>query len=251
MSRVEEALRRAGGGVLVDLAGSAAWLGARVEPSSEAATGGLAVDDYPCEAPVAANRQAGGPDAARELPRAAIAAPRTGTTRTGTTRTLGRLGEEVEGKIVVDHETSPRLNRAVPAPGRDAARDAGAERPQDDHGLERAAARRQDADLDQPRADAERIVQAARAARSTPTCAGRRSTSCFGCRTRAGSPTACAAKRRQLPLIEVTSRLTVLPAGTPDRSPMAGADVRPDGRRSSRKPPDDSTGCSSTRRRSA
>lgn len=215
MSRVEEALRRS-------LVGAAPTRGAQgtLDRATETETQ-VNVEDYPCEVanplPRVAAPVAAGPVVARELPRAAIAAP-----RAGSPRTLGHLGEEVEGKIVVDGETSPvsieqyrrlaatlheiqvqsglktlMISSALPRDGKTLTSTNLALT------LSESYKRRVllvDADLRKPSVHALFRLPNARGLAD-----GLRSES-------AGT----------LPLIEVTSRLTILPAGTPDHSPMAG-----------------------------
>ena len=85
--------------------------------------------------------------------------------------------------------------------------------------------------------------QAARAARSTPTCAGRRCTHVF---RSANAPRPdrrpARAAARTLPLVEVSPRLAVLPAGAPDSEPDGRPDVGPDAATCSRKRASASTG---------
>lgn len=107
MSRVDEAMKRALGKPQAEVRTSGPYLfeGAREEMP-------VSVAEYPKEASgsfAAPAGDAGGPSvrlenpgrAAQELPERAIAAP-----RTGSARPLGRLAEEVEGKIVIDAGTS-------------------------------------------------------------------------------------------------------------------------------------------------
>jgi capsular exopolysaccharide synthesis family protein len=174
------------------------------------------VDDYPCEKPSSRPEPAAAAFA-KELPRAAIAAP-----RAGTKRTLGRLGEEVEGKIVVDTETSPvsieqyrrlaatlhqmqvqgglktlMVSSAMPRDGKTLTSTNLALTLSESYKRKVLLI---DADLRKPSIHALFRLPNARGLAD-------------GLRSEASGT---------LPLIEVTSRLTVLPAGTPDRSPMAG-----------------------------
>jgi capsular exopolysaccharide synthesis family protein len=213
MSRVEEALRRAGAGSLVDHPGSQRGLD-RASAGSDMASAPLAVEDYPCEVPATRTEKPVAPS--RELPRAVIAAP-----RAGSSRTLGRLGEEVEGKIVGDTETSPvsieqyrrlaatlhqmqvegglktiMISSALPRDGKTLTSTNLALT------LSESYQRRVlliDADLRKPSLHALFRLPNAR-----------------------GLADGLCSEAPALPLIEVTSRLTVLPAGTADHSPMAG-----------------------------
>jgi protein-tyrosine kinase len=217
MSRVEEALRRSAGGSVIDHASPhrEADRPASTEPTQTA----LTVEDYPRESPMAQAEMPVPPPAPapRELPKASIAAP-----RVGTQRALGRLGYEVEGKIVVDAETSPvsveqyrrlaatlhqmqvtgglqtvMISSALPRDGKTLTSTNLALT------LSESYKRRVlliDADLRKPSIHALFRLPNARGLAD-------------GLRSEASGT---------LPLIEVTSRLTVLPAGSPDRSPMAG-----------------------------
>jgi capsular exopolysaccharide synthesis family protein len=150
------------------------------------------------------------------LPRAAIAAP-----RAGSARTLGRLGEEVDGKIVGGTETSPvsieqyrrlaatlhqmqvqdglktiMISSALPRDGKTLTSTNLALTLSESYKLRVLLI---DADLRKPS-----LHELFRLPNARGLADGLRS------------------EAPALPLIEVTSRLTVLPAGTPDHSPMAG-----------------------------
>ena len=155
-------------------------------------------------------------------------------------------GSDVEGKVVIDDTETSRLGGGVPSPRDGLTSGAGANRSAGADGLQRLAQRRQDVDLDQSGVDAQRIVQASRPAHR---CRPRRPsvhqvlasvTRRAGGQPAPGGPAA--------PLIQVSTYLTVLPAGPPDASPMAG--LTSDTMRAiSPTPAPSSTGSSSTRLR--
>jgi protein-tyrosine kinase len=213
MSRVEEALRRSGG--------SHAGGGQRgletVAVTADRHAPGVAVEDYPCEAPEPRpERVTPPPPAPRELPRAAIAAP-----RTGKTRTLGRLGEEVEGKIVVDHETSPvsiEQYRRLAATLHEMQVQAGLKTIMISSALPRDGKTLTSTNLALTLSESyKRRVLLIDADLRKPSLHA-----LFKLPNSRGLADGLKSETPTLPLIEVTSRLTVLPAGAPDHSPMAG-----------------------------
>ena len=204
MSRVDEALRRAQGG----LAGP----DDRSRRGDPLAEDDLAIEAYPREL---AHHGAAQPR--RELGATAIAAP-----RTGTSRPLGRLAPEVEGKVVIDSRTpvdsieeyrrlaatlhqlqdqsglrTLMISSALPGDGKTLT--------STNIALTFSEAYRRrvlliDADLRRP--SIHHIF-------NLPNGRGLAD----GLRSETSGT---------LPLIEVSPQLTVLPAGTPDQSPMAG-----------------------------
>jgi capsular exopolysaccharide synthesis family protein len=236
MSRVEEALRRAAAGIVADPASTPQRSNDR-SIVVELGSAPLALGDYPIELgdyPIedepseraservserASERSSERAQAAvpRELPLNPIAAP-----RAGTPRPLSRLGEFVEGKVVVDAETSPvsvEQYRRLATTLHQMQQQSGLKtliissaRPRDGKTLtstnlaltlSESFKRRVllvDADLRRPS-----IHEVFRLPNAHGLADGLRSEA-------AGN----------LPLIEVTPKLTVLPAGTPDNSPMAG-----------------------------
>jgi capsular exopolysaccharide synthesis family protein len=213
MSQVEEALRRAVGS-LVEHPGAQRTFD-RSTTTADSASRPLEVEDYPCEAPTLRLEK---PSAApRELPRAAIAAP-----RTGSPRALGRLGVEVEGKIVVDGETSPvsveQYRRLA----------ATLHQLQTQHGLKTlivsSALPRDGKTLTS--ANLALTLSESYKRRVLLIDADLRKPSIHGLFRLPNARGLADGLRSEtpgtLPLIEVTSRLTILPAGTPDNSPMGG-----------------------------
>jgi capsular exopolysaccharide synthesis family protein len=204
MSRVDEAMRRAGGPIPV--------AGGRLREDEELVDLERAMEAYPRE-----HGPAAVPLPFRELGNTAIAAP-----RTGTPRALGRLAGEVEGKVVVDHTTPAAsveeyrrlaatlhqlqessglrtlmVSSALPGDGKTLTSTNLALT------LSEAYKRRVllvDVDLRRPS-----IHHLFNLPNSRGLADGLRGEA-------SGS----------LPLIEVSPHLTVLPAGTPDNSPMAG-----------------------------
>jgi capsular exopolysaccharide synthesis family protein len=203
MSRVEEALKRASEKGLPSA-------GRVVDTPSIEMAGSATVDHYPAE--LAAVRHT-----RRELPRSAIAAP-----RAGTARPLTRLGQEVDGKVVVDDQTSAesieqyrRLAAAlhqVQAESKLRTLMVSSALPRDGKTLtstnlaltlSESFKRRVlliDADLRRPSIHTLFRLPNTRGLAD-------------GLKNEHGA---------QLPLIEVTPKLTILPAGGPDPSPMAG-----------------------------